>query len=560
VPQAPFAPCKRFFEIRFLYVLLLGVGLTLHNLSQVIGGCLTPPTTLLCVMSRFIGDTEDPELAAASTNKRKNKPRLSEAEKLSMEGNVSSRDRWHGRQRDLLSDGAAASPAPGDGPVEIAKRPKSTSEAPASPAARNSPTPFSPAPPPSLPLVRSPVALRLIDRPANFYAEVGVIRSAPRLRSLGPLHWRKYYLDPLADVRTDAPLRAPAFEDDASFEDHASPDDELDILPMSSRIDLNGEKYFEWTNLFRIKDDNTKFVFTPCEGATPATLSISEKKIDLYDRLRRMWLYKKHGKIYKDNTSWQKKWHSPSNVNNRTRARQEYKREQVVRWEGLIWKIKRHWKANVLGPIIVKNHEMRKNFAVSMYLGLERQDELPNGLRILVFNGPDDELAGFMEEHKDQVRSLGHKERCHLVGQGLLRGSTLGRKKTPKSPAPGASVVGDGDGGVGAAVSPGPVKPYPENFVTYNGQTVSKYVQEFNNSNGTFLESLQGHHVKVKWLLDNEDLRKRFEGYVLANGNKKGEKNMTERDLLRFVNEDIFKVGKPGALLSKGVCSRTLYH
>jgi len=226
----------------------------------------------------------------------------------------------------------------------------------------------------------------------------------------------------------------------------------------------------------------------------------------------------------------------------------------------LIWKIKRHWKANVLGPIIVKNHEMRKNFAVSMYLGLERQDELPNGLRILVFNGPDDELAGFMEEHKDQVRSLGHKERCHLVGQGLLRGSTLGRKKTPKSPAPGASVVGDGDGGVGAAVSPGPVKPYPENFVTYNGQTVSKYVQEFNNSNGTFLESLQGHHVKVKWLLDNEDLRKRFEGYVLANGNKKGEKNMTERDLLRFVNEDIFKVGKPGALLSKGVCSRTLYH
>jgi hypothetical protein len=78
-------------------------------------------------------------------------------------------------------------------------------------------------------------------------------------------------------------------------------------VPASTRVDeVTGEKFFEWKNLFRTKN-NGAFVTVFCEGTTAATLSVFEKKIDLYDRLRRMWLFKKHGKAnYNDMTTWQK--------------------------------------------------------------------------------------------------------------------------------------------------------------------------------------------------------------------------------------------------------------
>jgi hypothetical protein len=84
-------------------------------------------------------------------------------------------------------------------------------------------------------------------------------------------------------------------------------------MPMSTRIDANGEKFYEWKNLFRVKE-NGAFVMVFCEGDSTATLSISEKKIDAYDRLRRAWLFKKHGKVYYDMTTWQKMWHTGRSI------------------------------------------------------------------------------------------------------------------------------------------------------------------------------------------------------------------------------------------------------
>jgi hypothetical protein len=59
---------------------------------------------------------------------------------------------------------------------------------------------------------------------------------------------------------------------------------------------------------------------------------------------------------------------------------------------------------------------------------------------------------------------------------------------------------------------------------------------------GFFTEESRGQHAKVKWLLEDSKLRTRFEDYVLKNGNKKGERNMSALDLEKFVNNDLFKV------------------
>lgn len=68
------------------------------------------------------------------------------------------------------------------------------------------------------------------------------------------------------------------------------------------------------------------------------------------------------------------------------------------------------------------------------------------------------------------------------------------------------------------------------------------YFLEALENGGHLDEDQRGRHPKVKWLLDNPVLRKQFEDYVIKNGNKKGEKNMSSQDLLKFVNTQIFKV------------------
>jgi len=107
-------------------------------------------------------------------------------------------------------------------------------------------------------------------------------------------------------------------------------------------------------------------------------------------------------------------------------------------------KIKEHWKANVLGAIIVQNPEVSKVFMASMYLGLMRQETNSNGMRLLKFTGSDEELEAFKEKNSTQVTSLNHEDRCKLVGEGLLKGSTLNQNKATAAQAPSPTAAAGG--------------------------------------------------------------------------------------------------------------------
>ena len=66
-------------------------------------------------------------------------------------------------------------------------------------------------------------------------------------------------------------------------------------------------------------------------------------------------------------------------------------------------------------------------------------------------------------------------------------------------------------------------KPWPGNFKTVSSHSVKDWEKDFNQNKGSFAEDLRGHHVKVEWLLADDDLRERFEEYVCEHGTKKGE-------------------------------------
>jgi hypothetical protein len=63
----------------------------------------------------------------------------------------------------------------------------------------------------------------------------------------------------------------------------------------------------------------------------------------------------------------------------------------------------------------------------------------------------------------------------------------------------------------------------------------------------------------VKWLLEDPELYKQFVAYVSEHGEKKGEKNITVRSLLKHTNDVIFKMGTPTPLLSKEVSESCVY-
>jgi len=65
-------------------------------------------------------------------------------------------------------------------------------------------------------------------------------------------------------------------------------------------------------------------------------------------------------------------------------------------------------------------------------------------------------------------------------------------------------------------------KPWPLNFKTFAPGTVARYEADFNENCGSFAEDLRGHHAKVQWLLDDNDLRERFEAHIIKHGNVKG--------------------------------------
>ncbi|MEO1479621.1 MAG: hypothetical protein AAFV01_13700 [Bacteroidota bacterium] len=93
---------------------------------------------------------------------------------------------------------------------------------------------------------------------------------------------------------------------------------------------------------------------------------------------------------------------------------------------------------------------------------------------------------------------------------------------------------------------------------TFGYTTVQKYVAECDHSGGTFALSEQGRHPKIEWLLDDGDLRARFIQYCDDHGDAKGEKNLRVPELTRWVNETLFKVGTPAALIDKAVEERTV--
>ena len=59
--------------------------------------------------------------------------------------------------------------------------------------------------------------------------------------------------------------------------------------------------------------------------------------------------------------------------------------------------------------------------------------------------------------------------------------------------------------------------------VTFSERTVRDYVRDGDKTCGLFTPSQQGHHAKVKWLLDDVVLRQKFISYVEENGVRKGE-------------------------------------
>ena len=85
------------------------------------------------------------------------------------------------------------------------------------------------------------------------------------------------------------------------------------------------------------------------------------------------------------------------------------------------------------------------------------------------------------------------------------------------------------------------------------------YHHEFEAERRGFLPPQQGHHAKLKWLLDDEGLRKQFADYVEKDGEKKGEQNMTVAQLANHANDVIFWVGTLAPLLNRRVSGSCIH-
>mmetsp|Transcript_86623 Transcript_86623/g.245106 ORF Transcript_86623/g.245106 Transcript_86623/m.245106 type:complete len:1428 (+) Transcript_86623:183-4466(+) len=212
-------------------------------------------------------------------------------------------------------------------------------------------------------------------------------------------------------------------------------------------------------------------------------------------------------------------WPMPSSKPKRAKMAMRYSNMQVRRWEVLMGKLRVHRMCKAAGGYVAKHHEARRYFAVAGFMGLQMMDQQPTALKLLK-EGKDGQAVPLTETD--------HKE---IVAHMLLRGSELSAKQ-----------------------------PFPQGIRHFHTDTVGKYVRDFNDNGGSFSPIKTGHHAKVACLLDSAGVRSQFEEYVEANGNTKGKKNLTIPMLTKHVNEHIFKVGTPYAMLTKGVCEETVRH
>ena len=254
------------------------------------------------------------------------------------------------------------------------------------------------------------------------------------------------------------------------------------------------------------------------------SLLVVGRKLSAYEWIRRRWLLKKYG------PRALARWHGKTNRNERARARDLYHSTNIRRWTALAGKIRVLWLVGKLAPEIVLNHQLRRTFSVALFYGLEMRTLFKrvglDGVARYSSDWPEqsecpfaDAPSGALYQKVPQLDGttkfvqLTCEDHLRLVGDGLHRGE--GR--------------------------------------TFHWRTVGSYHAECDDNNGGFMPSEQGHHAKVKWLLEDERLRKKFEAYVEKHGEVKGEKNMTVDQLLEYTNDEIFKVGKPDALITKPV-------
>ncbi len=251
---------------------------------------------------------------------------------------------------------------------------------------------------------------------------------------------------------------------------------------------------------------------------------------------------------------------------------------------------------NAIGEIINRQPFMRKVFAAAFKQGLQHLEDMQwdgdrQTVRLVKYIGASEASFDiFLRAHPEEICRLNDADHYAIVAAGMLRGTqphamahtittnymyvlTFNPPLTPLSgplkskgalkpvallaaaaaAAEGSPSAGTRVDAVPASLSPRTVgasarhavkaeSPYPANVRHFSARTVQGYHVDAVETGGVFWESLQGQHPKVHWLLENPAYRQQFEDYVLQNGNKVGEKNMSKRDLVHFVNNVIFKV------------------
>jgi len=220
-----------------------------------------------------------------------------------------------------------------------------------------------------------------------------------------------------------------------------------------------------------------------------------------YECIKRRWLERHYNENFLRKVGEAAGAHA-----DRSKLRARYSAENMERWKRIAAKIAMNSMKAKLAEVHVMHHEDRRFFSVGFFFSLQ-------GRRDLYKKNKD----GSFEELKNE-------DHARLVADGLFR--------TAKS-----------------------VLSHPP---TFNWRTVLGYVHEFDRWRGSFQISHQGQHAKTKWLLSDPKYQDKFVEYVKKEGERKGEKNLTAEELTRWVNDQLFLVGTPLALLTRPVNARTV--
>ncbi|KAK7242115.1 hypothetical protein SO694_0015408 [Aureococcus anophagefferens] len=227
---------------------------------------------------------------------------------------------------------------------------------------------------------------------------------------------------------------------------------------------------------------------------------------------------------------------------------QLYSRTNMNRWEGLMGRVLLRIFHDTLAETVVGQHLQRKQFAVGFYLGLVH-------LEISYVVDKQGKLRHRSENHDDNENT----SPARLYKRVPIKDDDAVRGRYDVGQDPGGSrykyeQLGDED--YFRIVAAGLPRPHGRKFYW---ETIKSYYHEFEKERGRFVPSDQGHHVKVKWLLQDENLRRQFEAYVNLHGEKKGAKNLTVSGLLKYTNDVIFKMASPTPLLTKPVSESAIY-